>query len=131
MALFSTWKTKKTFYAVGAAAIAAVLSVFIVMGVTTRKGKTEENEAAARRVPVEDFDSADLVLPKEFTEVWRQDWVPFRERKKMWTEEDIEPYWSDTKEVLLEVLEKQTVDTLMMNLSPDSSGMEKTEEKEK
>lgn len=118
MGLFSRPALRLILFAAGGAALVSILTVGIVTGVRNRNGKNTETATETRRLPVEEVNPDDLIIPKGLTEVWRQDWVPFREKKNKWTKEDIEPYWSDTREVLLEVLEKQTVDTLMRNLSP-------------
>ena len=125
MGFFSRRESKLVVLSVGAVAIVAVFSVVITAGVKNRKGLSSEAVEENLEVQGEGFNPGDLIIPKEFTQVWAQGWTPFREQKKTWEKEDIEPYLSDTKEVLLEVLEKQTVDTLKRNLSPSPSGKAK------
>ena len=104
---------------VAAAAAVAVLTVILITAAQRRRTEPEAASTDTLEVFSGQFDPDDLIIPREYTEVWQQDWVPYRDRREVWTQEEIEPYWSDTKEVILELLEKQTIDALLRNLSSE------------
>ncbi|MCF7914185.1 MAG: hypothetical protein K9L66_03365 [Spirochaetaceae bacterium] len=47
-------------------------------------------------------------IPKEYTQLYQQDWHPYRKRHSSWSEEQIEAFWQDPQELIQEVLEKES-----------------------
>jgi len=47
-------------------------------------------------------------IPEEYTQLYQQDWYPYRERHSNWSEEQVEAFWQDPQELIQEVLQKES-----------------------
>jgi len=47
-------------------------------------------------------------IPNEYTQLYQQDWHPYRKRHSSWSEEQVEAFWQDPQELIQEVLEKES-----------------------
>ena len=53
------------------------------------------------------FDMSKFIVPESYKILYENNWAHFLPDKDKWTWSDMEPYWQDPKELILEYLEEQ------------------------
>ena len=61
-------------------------------------GESLSNESALQKIRI----------PEEYSQLYPQDWHPYRERHSSWSEEQVEAFWQDPQELIQEVLQKES-----------------------
>ncbi|MFO7730801.1 MAG: hypothetical protein R6V86_08555 [Spirochaetia bacterium] len=61
-------------------------------------GESLSNESALQK----------LRVPQEYSQLYQQNWQPYRERHSTWSEEQVEAFWQDPQELIQEVLQKES-----------------------
>ncbi|MDZ7793476.1 MAG: hypothetical protein U5P10_07200 [Spirochaetia bacterium] len=59
-------------------------------------GKSLSSESALQKIRI----------PEEYTQLYQQDWHPYRKRHSSWSEEQVEAFWQDPQKLIQEVLQK-------------------------
>ncbi len=47
-------------------------------------------------------------IPEEYTQLYQQEWHPYREVHSRWSEEQIDSFWIDPQDLIEEVLQKKS-----------------------
>ncbi|MFW6293956.1 MAG: hypothetical protein ACOC7V_16775 [Spirochaetota bacterium] len=84
--------------------LVAVLIVVAVM-LPGRSADTVDVPAPALRYEWATVDR--LVLPDDFESLGELEWVPYRPRREVWTDEQIAEHWLDPAAIGLDVLDEQ------------------------
>ncbi|MCF6335506.1 MAG: hypothetical protein L3J12_07170 [Spirochaetales bacterium] len=56
---------------------------------------------------VKKADISEYLFPESFKHLWEDKWIPFRSDRDRWTREEIEKYWQDPEEAILNYLENE------------------------
>ncbi len=105
MAWMSSRGMKIYLLAVGAVTL---LAFFVTLGVMLpgyikyRKSRVSSTLASTKKIDMSRF-----FIPESYKHLRDESWQPFRPDKKLWTSDDIKPYWQDPEVLILEYLEKQ------------------------
>jgi len=103
------WLSKKELkvylLVVGGISLAALLITFILL----LPGYIRYNKKMVEiKKPVEDaIDISKFMIPPSYKKLRESSWIHFLPDKDKWTWGDIEPYWQDPKEIIIDYLEEQ------------------------
>lgn len=104
MRLFSRQEIKIFLVIVLLGSLFAVIITLLVVLVPRMNG---EEGAAGSGLPIEsEIDITEFIFPEEFRNVWEDRWYPYRPQFKQWSTEQVEFFWVEPEELLLQHLEK-------------------------
>ena len=106
MRLFSEQELK-IFLIIFAAVLVMALTITILT-VSIRRGRQEQMSPGYPEKKSAEIDIKDLVIPEDFNQVWRSSWYPSRPKRDSWTEEQVQMYWAETNEILMEHFEEES-----------------------
>jgi len=88
--------------------IAALITVLVNLPKTTVQ---QEDTLTVKDIgkPIRKLELSDFLLPDKYQNPFFVDFVLSRERKKTWTEEEIQKYWYNPEEIGLEFFKKQNL----------------------
>ena len=117
MRLFSRQEIKIFLLVVLLGSLVAVIITLLVMLVP--RMNSEEGEPAGRDLPIEsEVDITELIFPEEFRNVWEERWYPYRPQFKQWSTDQVEFFWVEPEELLLQHLERinrEKLETIFSN----------------
>ncbi|MFP4114212.1 MAG: hypothetical protein ACOC2Y_08170 [Spirochaetota bacterium] len=92
---------------VGAVVVLSLIAVVIVVAVMSPRRSADTQDETPPPMRSEWVTVDRLVIPRDFARADELDWVPYRPRREVWTDEQIAEYWLDPREIGLDVLDAE------------------------
>ncbi len=118
MAFLSAKEAKLYGLIVAGVTLLALLGTLIVMLLTRNPEPAPRQNRGSAESPagaelLGESQSAESVvqkirIPAEYTQLYNQEWFPFREVHESWSREQIETFWKDPSKLVEEVLQTQS-----------------------
>jgi len=104
-------ENKKILFIISAAVILTVIICLLLLLRINKRNSTEQVISPPAGVGAVE----DLIIPREFSDIYDLKWYYYRDRKEIWTEEMVKEHWIDTRGVLIRYYEEKN-DEIMSGL---------------
>ncbi len=91
--------------AVASLTLAALLVTLLVLLPDYLRYSKLEKESIEE--PERNMDISEFAVPETWKHLVEDKWIPYRKDREKWTREEVEKYWQDPKDAILNYLEKE------------------------
>ena len=96
----------------GLAVIAAGIAVIVMIASRPTDTENRADASAAPDGPAQVISADDLLVENELVRGTEPEWVPYRPRRDVWSDSDIDEHWIDPAEIGVDVLGTQVEETI-------------------